>query len=113
MLIDALLVLLKVAAVEVVPEMEIRYGVMPGTTRVDGTTKVTRRVVPNTVAIVAAATVTTGPPPVTAGSSLTVTSAAEIVPVGKPDPVRVTLVEPGVAAAGEAVGVRFTCARRT
>ena len=76
-----------------------------------GTSKLTLSVVPEipeiTVTFVAAV-VAEGPPPEVVGSSVTVTLAGWIAPLGKPWPVTVTTVTTGSAALGEADAFRVT-----
>jgi hypothetical protein len=101
----------KLVLLKFTPARLTLYWVATGTTSVAGTRNVTRRVLPTTVWIVEAITAADGEPTAEgSGLRFTVISAALIVPDGKLDPVSVTTVEPGVAVAGLAVALRFTCA---
>jgi len=74
---------------------EIWYGVGAATVRDAGTRKVTRRIVPITVAIAVAVVVAVGPAPVVTGAKVSVMLAGAVAAPGNPDPVTLTLVSPG------------------
>jgi hypothetical protein len=102
----AVFVLAKATLDAAVPASDTAYGVGTATWTDAGMVKDTRRVLPATVVMAVAAVVTVLTP--AEGLRLTVTLAARMVPVGKPDPVTEMLVTPGSPAVGEVVGVRVT-----
>jgi hypothetical protein len=99
---DAELRLAKALPVEVVPAMETWYEVAAETRMDAGTRNVTPSVVPEITVTFVAVVEPEGPPPVVVGSSVTVTLAGGIVPLGKPWPMTVTLVTLMSAVLGEA-----------
>jgi hypothetical protein len=102
----AVLVLANAVFVAVVPVIETAYEVGAATEIEAGMVNVTRRVLPAIVVTAVDGVVTAAPP--AAGSSETVTAVSWIVPVGKPEPVRLMTVIPGCPEAGEAAGERVT-----
>lgn len=109
----AVLLLANVTAVVVLPAIDTRYGTGDVIERLLGTTNVTRRVVPTSVAMLTGVPETVGPAPAVAGWKVTTTSDGTMVPDGKFEPVTDTVVMPGCAAAGEAddASVMLDCAR--
>jgi hypothetical protein len=105
---EAELPLAKPVPAVVWPEIETRYGVAVVTPTDAGTTNVTRRVVPGMATTLDAGVETVGPAPAVAGCSVTVVSAAAIVPDGKPVPVMASVVTPAWPAAGVAVAANVT-----
>src|SRR5437879_362510 len=75
------------------------------------TWKVTRQVVP--VMSVAAVILADSAGPLVAGARLTIVWAGVTIPLGKPDPVRFTIVTPGWATPGEVGEVSVTAVGET
>jgi len=97
----------------VVPEIDTAYAVADETVVPAGMTNVIRRVLPTTVRTPVAAVLTALPPP--AGVSVIVTLLGGIVPLGKPEPARFTLVRPACPELGLVGLTSFTldvCAAR-